>query len=122
MFPRKPYHHIDVGAARDLISREPVLIIDVRDAKAYEKSRIPKARHVTIANLANILNSVPKDMPILIYCYRGYASQEYAQTFSDFRFQEVYSLDGGYDAWQNNETAIQALNAKELTLKEMALS
>lgn len=122
MVPRKPFKHIDAAAARELISREDVLIVDVRDAKAYEQSRIPKARHVTIANLANTLNSVAKDMPILIYCYRGYASQEYAQTFSDFRFQEVYSLDGGYDGWKSNEAAFQALSAQELTLKQMALN
>ncbi|MBD8893322.1 rhodanese-like domain-containing protein [Roseibium litorale] len=122
MFPRKPYRHIDVTAARDKIAREDVVVIDVRDAKAYKKSHITGARHVTIANLASTMDSIAKDRPVLIYCYRGYASQEYGQTFSDFRFQEVYSLDGGYDAWKASEMAIQSLNAKEVTLKEMALS
>lgn len=100
MTPRKAFQRIDVWAARKLVSRDDVLIIDVRDAKAYKKSHIPKAKNVTIANLAAILDSIPKDTPIVIYCYRGYASQEYAQIFCDFRFQEVYSLDSGYEGWE----------------------
>ena len=46
-----------------------------------------------------MLSATPKDAPVLIYCYHGNASQEFAQIFSDFRFREVYSLDGGYEAW-----------------------
>lgn len=102
MQERKPYKRIDLKTAGDLLNRDDVLIVDVRDAKDYAKQHIPEARHVTIGNLAAILNSTPKDTPVLVYCYRGYASQEYAQTFSDFRFQEVYSLDGGFDEWLKN--------------------
>ena len=47
-----------------------------------------------------VVNSLAKDVPILIYCYHGNASQTYAQAFVDFRFSEVYSIDGGYAALQ----------------------
>lgn len=107
MQPRKPYQRIDVDAANDLMTRDDVLVIDVRDAGDYAKDHIPEAKHMNISNLSAILNSAPKDIPIVIYCYRGFASQEYAQTFSDFRFQEVYSLDGGFDAWLANETSTE---------------
>ncbi len=44
--------------------------------------------------------TTPKDRPVLIYCYHGNASQVRAQTFADFRFKKVYSLDGGYESWR----------------------
>ncbi|POF33833.1 rhodanese-like domain-containing protein [Roseibium marinum] len=121
MIPRKDFQRINVQTARELASRDDVLIIDVRDVKAYKKQHIPEARNVSINNLAAILDSAPRDMPVLIYCYRGYASQDYARAFSDFRFQEVYSLDGGYDAWHQSEIEAQDLDAQDLTLKTMAL-
>jgi len=37
---------------------------------------------------------------VLLYCYHGNASQTYGQMFADFGFAEVYSLDGGFAAWQ----------------------
>jgi len=120
MMPRKPFQRIDMQAASELLSRDDLLIVDVRDEKAFKKSHIPEAKHVTIANLAAILDAAPKDIPILIYCYRGYASQEYAQTFSDFRFQEVYSLDGGYDAWQAHVADTRAGEAQEPELEATA--
>jgi thiosulfate/3-mercaptopyruvate sulfurtransferase len=107
MQPRKPYQRIDIDAANDLMTRDDVLVIDVRDAVDYAKDHIPQARHMNISNLSSILNSAAKDIPIIIYCYRGFASQEYAQTFSDFRFQEIYSLDGGFDAWLASEAAAE---------------
>ena len=33
---------------------------------------------------------------MLIYCYKGNASKTYAQMFCDFRFRNVFSVDGGY--------------------------
>lgn len=34
-----------------------------------------------------------------MYCYRGDASQGWAETFADFRFTRAYSVDGGYPAF-----------------------
>ena len=39
-----------------------------------------------------------KDAPVLVYCYHGNSSQEYAQMLADFRFNQVYSVDGGFAA------------------------
>ena len=60
---------------------------------------LPARRHVSSHNLSALIGATARTRPILIYCYHGNASREYAQTFSDFGFSEVYSLDGGYEAW-----------------------
>lgn len=72
----------------------------MRDAPSFSQAHIEGARNVSDRNLGDILTSLPKDRPVLIYCYRGNGSQVLAQTFLDFGFSEVYSLDGGFEAWR----------------------
>jgi thiosulfate/3-mercaptopyruvate sulfurtransferase len=90
------------------LTKDQLLILDCRDHNAFEQAHIPGARNISISNLAAIIDATPKDQPILIYCYHGFASQEYAQIFTDFRFQEVYSLDGGFEAWRRQAEAQSA--------------
>jgi rhodanese-related sulfurtransferase len=101
MRQRIPFQCIGVHEAEELVRRNDLLILDVRDPKSFGKTHITRARNVSIANLTAVINGTAKARPILIYCYHGYASREYAQIFCDFGFREVYSLDGGYDAWSS---------------------
>lgn len=101
MRQRHPWRSIGVDEAENMIRREAVLMLDVRDADSFRKARIDGAQHLATANLSAVISGTAKSRPILIYCYRGNASRAFAQTFSDFGFVEVYSLDGGYAAWSN---------------------
>ncbi len=99
MTERAKFQRIGVDKAAELLQRGDVALLDVRDAGSYQKAHIDKAQWVSQANLYDVLSSVPKDKPVLIYCYHGNASQTYAQIFNDFGFKDVYSLDGGFEHW-----------------------
>jgi len=105
MRPRTPFQPIDVQRAEALFARSDLVVLDVRDAGSFDQSHIDGAHHVTSVNLSAALGATAKTRPILIYCYHGSASREYAEIFSDFGFPEVYSLDGGYEAWRNRSPA-----------------
>jgi thiosulfate/3-mercaptopyruvate sulfurtransferase len=96
---RADFRHIGVQDARAILGRDGVMVLDVRALDAFGHGHIPGARHVTMDDVSGLMSETPRDAPILIYCYRGNSSQEFARIFTDFRFQEVYSLDGGYEAW-----------------------
>ena len=100
MMNKAPFRRIQPFQAQDLLARPDVHVIDVRDRNAFEQGRIGTAQHAGMPEVERMVFSVPKDKPVLIYCYHGNASQTYAQMFADFGFREVYSLDGGYEAWQ----------------------
>jgi rhodanese-related sulfurtransferase len=100
MRPRIPFQRIDVGQAADILQRDDVLRFDVRDQASFNEAHIAGAQHLTQRNLSELITGTTRRTAILIYCYHGNASQEYAQTFADFGFTEVYSLDGGYEAWR----------------------
>jgi len=116
MRQRTPFCRIDIRRAGLLLLRSDLLLLDARDAGSFERSHINGARHISSADLSGVINDTAKVRPILIYCYHGNASREYAQIFSDFGFSEVYSLDGGYEAWctrppTNEDPAADALNS-----------
>jgi rhodanese-related sulfurtransferase len=102
---RTPFQRIDVEGAETLLSHRDPLVLDARDAGAFATSRIDGAQPVSSANLGAFISTTEKIRPILIYCYHGNSSREYAQTFSDFGFSKVYSLDGGYEAWRTRLAA-----------------
>jgi rhodanese-related sulfurtransferase len=105
MRQRTPFQRIDVAQAEGLLERRDLLVLDARDASSFEKSHVNGAQQISSANLSALVGGTAKSRPILIYCYHGNASREYAQTFSDFGFPEVYSLDGGYEAWRSRPPA-----------------
>lgn len=76
-----------------------LLLIDVRDRLSYEKAHIESAMHADVRMLENLVMQIPKSTPILLYCYHGNASLVHGQMFADFGFEEVYSLNGGFDGW-----------------------
>ncbi|OYZ75612.1 MAG: hypothetical protein B7Y12_12400 [Rhizobiales bacterium 24-66-13] len=99
MRQRVPFRRIGIEEAEALLGGN-LLILDTRDPTSFGEARIDGAVRVSFSDLGPTLAGTPKDQPILIYCYHGNASQEYAQAFSDFGFSQIYSLDGAVlDAW-----------------------
>jgi thiosulfate sulfurtransferase len=94
------FERISVAQAKQLISDRKPLIVDVRDVDAYKAAALPEARHVSMSNFPAFRRSADRSAPVLIYCYHGNASQDMAQLFVDFGFAEVYSMDGGFEAWK----------------------
>jgi rhodanese-related sulfurtransferase len=104
MIERKSFKRIDTSEAEALLGRNDVLVLDVRDATAFAQGHIAGARNVSMANLAAVIAAASRTAPILIYCYHGQASQEYARILADFRFEDVCSLGGGYEGWSRERT------------------
>lgn len=102
------YQRINVSQARSLLQQDNALLLDSRDERAYAQDHIDSAQHLDSRSLDHIIATANRRQPVLIYCYHGNASQVHAQTFADFGFREVYSLDGGYAAW-HAAASVQAL-------------
>jgi rhodanese-related sulfurtransferase len=101
MRQRQQFRRIGVDEAQAVVRRNDVLVLDARDAESFRKAHIKGAQRVSTANLSTVIDETTRKRPILIYCYHGNASREYARIFADFGFSEVYSLDGGYEAWSS---------------------
>ncbi len=85
-------------AAAALIRNEPTAaVFDVRDMASYQRAHVDGAAHLSEDRLLAWMRRLPKDAPVVIYCYHGNASKTYAQMFTDFRYSQVFSVDGGYE-------------------------
>lgn len=105
MAGRASFRRIDVGGAQRLAAAPDTLVLDVRDAAVFVRGHIDRAQNITMGDLSALINGTNRQRPILICCYHGHASQAYAEILTDFGFAEVYSLDGGYEAWAADKPA-----------------
>ena len=94
------YKRINVEQARDLIENSNACVIDVRDSATYQAGHVPGAESVDEANVQAFIQSADFTRPLIVCCYHGNMSQGAADYFNGKGFEDTYSLDGGYEAWQ----------------------
>ncbi|MGS2718214.1 thiosulfate sulfurtransferase GlpE [Eionea flava] len=94
----KHFANIDQTGAIKLLKN--ITIIDIRDQHSYLTGHIEGALHITDKNIDLFVQNTEFDQTILVYCYHGHSSQHAAGFLYEQGFETVYSLIGGYDAWQ----------------------
>ncbi len=94
------FHTLTVNDCQQFIQEHKPLILDCRDVKNYQAGHLDNALHVHDGLTTSLIKRGDKQRCVLIYCYHGHASQHLAEFFTDFGFKHVYSLEGGYTAWQ----------------------
>jgi molybdopterin/thiamine biosynthesis adenylyltransferase/rhodanese-related sulfurtransferase len=86
---------------RKMDAREPIELIDVREVFEYEIARIDGAKLIPLGEIADRLNELQRERPIVIHCHSGRRSAEAVQLLQQRGFANVYNLDGGIDAWSD---------------------
>lgn len=74
---------------------EDALIIDVRSASEFSSWHIEGAVNIPLANAREELHSLPKDIPLYLYCRVGFRSYLAHRIFVQSGFREVKTLAGG---------------------------
>ena len=87
---------------RQQILQQDALIIDIRDADSYKQQHIDAAVNVKPNDVATYLslNQQP-EQKVFIYCYRGRSSMTVTEQLTQQGFSNVFSVDGGFEAWAN---------------------
>lgn len=76
-------------------------LIDIRDEDAYDEDHIPNALYLSPQDLKKFAATSDKMTPVLVYCHHGSSSQQVAFYLVNQGFQEVYSLEGGFEKWKS---------------------
>ncbi|PFP47671.1 Zn-dependent hydrolase, partial [Bacillus cereus] len=87
------YPHIKGGSVR---------VLDVRSKKEWEEGHLHDAIHITLGNLFEKLDDVPKDCPIVLQCRTGLRSAIAASILQRAGINEVVTLKGGFLAWKKS--------------------
>jgi rhodanese-related sulfurtransferase len=79
---------------------EKLVFIDMRPAKEYQQNRLPGARSLPIAEVANRFNEIPKSGRVVLYCdCKTYDIADRA-VFLEYRgYRNIFIMPEGYSGW-----------------------
>jgi len=96
----RKYEVVDTNGAITLMDDDSLIILDVREEKERSSGFIKSDIHIPMAQVKAKLNSLDKSKKILAYCRTGSRSNRIAELLCRNQFENVYTLKGGFDAWQ----------------------
>ncbi|MDX2257217.1 MAG: rhodanese-like domain-containing protein [Pseudanabaenaceae cyanobacterium bins.39] len=99
---------IEATQLKELIDRQAVELVDVREADEFASERIEGAILVPLSNFD--LGQIPKnsDKPLVLYCRSSNRSAQAAARLIDAGYPEVTHLKGGLMAWRSQGLPIKA--------------
>lgn len=98
------FKHITVA---DVASRKSeVKVVDIRDPQSFTNGHMPGATRLSNDNFAEFLDNTDKTTPVVVVCYHGVSSQQAAQVIAQQGFTDVYSMDGGFEAWRLGQEVV----------------
>jgi len=77
-------------------------LTDIRDDQSFAAAHVEGAFHLTNFTMAQFSQEVEFETPVLVFCYHGHSSQGAAQYLVNQGYEEVYSVDGGFEMWKVN--------------------
>ena len=94
------FTHISVQDAQKKLINGEAECVDIRDDASFSAGHIKGSTHLTNNSLHSFMADVEFETPVIVCCYHGVSSQQAAQFLIHQGFEEVYSLDGGFEAWR----------------------
>lgn len=112
-------HLLDAKAFSDKLNeKNNIQLVDVRTPGEFSGGYIAGAVNMDFngAGFSEQISQLDKTKPVMVYCKGGGRSGRAAEMLKTAGFSEVYDLDGGIMAWENQElpvtTGNNAVNAK----------
>ncbi len=94
-------HRITAGSlAEQLESPSAPVLIDVRTVREWEAGHIDGAINLPLSQLADRLDMVPADRPLVVYCASGYRAAVAISLLRSAGVLRVADLVGGLGAWE----------------------
>ncbi len=94
---------VSVSEASQVVADSPadLVVLDVRTPEEFAQGHLEGAINIDFYadDFSAQLDRLDKDVPYVVYCKSGNRSGQTAPTMADLGFDEVYEIDGGFDAW-----------------------
>ena len=93
------YHKITPQAGYEMMKKEPVTLIDVREPAEYQQGHIPGARLIPLGTIdETIKDKLPdKKKPLIVYCRSGVRSKKAAMKLVELGYTDVREMGGILD-------------------------
>lgn len=108
MFQRTKIPTVDVAGAEAMLE-EGALLVDVREQKEWDQSRIAGALFRPLSNANSWYQDLPTDRQIVFYCRSGNRSgQIVAALVSQAGMDNVHNMAGGIIAWTRSQRPVES--------------
>ncbi len=97
--PQEPFARISVGEGKEMINRDDVAVIDVRESPEYNAGHVPDARLIPVASVFARRDELPRDKDIVFVCAVGQRSALGAEMAAASGLTRLFNLEGGTEAW-----------------------
>jgi rhodanese-related sulfurtransferase len=119
-----PDNFRSVGKLEDFkaaIDSAAPLLIDVREADEYAAGHVEGAINIPLRTLADNLDKVPADQPVIVYCASGLRAGTGTAALAMLGYDNVRSFPGGWKAWSEagEAASTEAMEAAAVTPKEV---
>ena len=89
--------------ATQYMNQGKTLVLDVRNADEFAAGHLPNAKNIPLAELGQRVKEIEKskNAVVITVCARGVRSASAAALLGKAGFTQVFSLEGGTDAWKS---------------------
>ncbi len=101
---------IDIDQHMEMISKEDVIVIDVRTPAEVTAGYIKGTKkfiNYKDARFKELIGSLDKANTYVVYCKSGNRSTKALNIMADMGFEKLYELEGGITSVKNSEYIIQ---------------
>jgi rhodanese-related sulfurtransferase len=108
---RPRVREVDVGAALERVGRGARLL-DVREDNEWERGHAAGAEHLGRGVIERDIETrhPDKGAELILYCGGGYRSALACDILQRMGYREVYSLAGGWKAWQEAGAPVEGVS------------
>jgi rhodanese-related sulfurtransferase len=96
----------DVAGLKRLQANSKALLVDVREPAEYQAGHIPEAINIPLRSLAQHLEQIDRDRPVVLYCSSGYRSAMGVVTLHLLGYDNVQGFPPSFAAWKAAGEAI----------------
>lgn len=93
--------------ASDVYDQSGAAFVDVREPDEWASGHIPNARHIPLGDLAQRAGELRRDVRIITVCQRGGRSLDAVDILKAAGFDDVTSMAGGMNEWQDKRRAVE---------------
>lgn len=79
--------------------QEGAFLLDVRENSEWDEFHVPGTTHIPLGELAERVDELPRDQPIVVICRSGNRSQQGRDILLEAGFSDATSMDGGLKEW-----------------------
>jgi rhodanese-related sulfurtransferase len=99
---------------KSVIDNSQPILVDVREPSEYQSGYIPNAISIPLRTLAQNLDQIPSDRPVILYCSTGYRSAMGVMTLQLWGYENVRGFPLSFAGWKEAGEKIAVSNIRAL--------